>query len=447
VTDIRAVKRVKGSLFSVEALNALSDEICSVFFVSPRTEHLASEMALNEVNFIARYASSFEVAGKYFPVDPDNAAEMDLIADVARNFKLEVKDVSSEIIQALDGIKEAILTTGSNACACGTVGEALETTSGVPNGTPPEGFGEPDPAVADRLCKAANAIHKSIRNTVEELDLNGVEGFLSLGFGIVTGLVSAIIAAQFIPIVGILLVGVAGAVIGVTLAILAAGIDLDRLAIDLDDFTDPLVCALVEATSATAARDAYKQVLTDAGNPAANVALVGALLTNNVLDLLWFSTPDSEAFLATYVPPFNCSSCAEPCELFFMLFVDLTTRGTGNIDKDAASRTLTSREHPSNGFHYISVGVSQLFFDTGLFTNCDGMEPTCVGSDDETFDFKPTALTGYDEAGSIGTKCVSGSHSVIWTAVAPTLGVTYEVSFFQFTSNDPFTLDCEITQL
>lgn len=309
MTDIRAIDRVRGSLFSVQALSALSDEPCSVLFVSPRTEHILSEIALNEVDFRVRYSSSVEIAGKYHPVDPDDVAEMDLIQDVARNFKLEVKDMTSEIVMALDGIKAAILTSTSNACACGTVGETLETTAGVPGSEPPEGFGEPDPTVTDRLCKAANSIHESIADTIIELDNSPVEGFLTLGFGLVAGIVSATIAAAFIPVVGILMVGVAGAVVGVTTALLAGSVDLGQLRTSLAAKEVDLVCALTSAVSAGQARSNYLAVLATDGNGTTNQALISAFMANDVLNILWFSTEDSEAFLKTYVPPVSCITC------------------------------------------------------------------------------------------------------------------------------------------
>ena len=309
MSDIRAVDRVRGSVHSLEELSTLQGDDCNVLLVSSRTMHLLANFALEEVNFPARYATSYSIAGKYHPVDQADVVDFDLFLDVARKFKLEVVDVTCDITQALAGIQSAILTAGSNACACGTVGETLEAGSGTPQGTPPEGFFEPDPAVTDRLCKAANVIHASLTNVIVELTESPVEGFLQLGFGIVTGLVSAVIAAAFIPVAGILVVGVAGAVIGITLAILAGGVDLGDLLAGLDDFIDDLICALVEAPSAEAARFAYKQVLLDGGLTSVNAAVAGALLTNNLLDLLWFATSDSEAFLATYVPPNDCSGC------------------------------------------------------------------------------------------------------------------------------------------
>lgn len=312
MSDIRATSVVRGSIFSVEALGALPSDDCNALLVSSRTLHLLNEFALNEVNFTARYASSFAPGGNYYPVDEDDVAEMNLIQDVARNFRLEMYDMTCDITQSLDGIKAAILTAGSNACACGSVGDTIETSEGEMGGTPPEGFGEPDPTVTDRLCKAANAIHESILDTVTQLEASPAEEYLSLGFGVVTGLVSAIIAAAFIPVVGILLVGVAGAVIGISLALVVVGVDLASLKAELIASTQDLVCALFENHDVSSARNAYLQVLTDAGQSALNTTLLGAMLTNNVLDLLWFSTPDSEAFLDTYVAPTSCAGCSQP---------------------------------------------------------------------------------------------------------------------------------------
>ncbi len=316
MTDIRAIDRVRGSVFSVEALSALQNDDCNVLFVSDTTMHLLNEFALHEVDFLARYASSFEVAGRYFPVDPDDVVEMDLILDVARKFKLEMRDMSCDLVQALAGIEAAILTSTSNSCACGTVGETLESESGVPGGTPPTGFDEPDPAVTDRLCKAANAIFDSVLAGVEALIASPAEEFLVIGFGTVGGLVSAVLAAAFLPVVGILLVGVAGAVVALAIALLAVGIDLPTLKTQLEANRTEFICALVEASGAISAREKVVIALDDAGVSLVNQALIAAMLPNDVVNLLWFSSGASEEFLSTFVVTSDCSSCGAVCELF-----------------------------------------------------------------------------------------------------------------------------------
>lgn len=307
MTNIREVSGAKGTVFDLPHAMSLSDDDCNVLLVSSRTLFFIQQFGTGEIDFISRYASSFLPGDRY--VLAQTAANLDDINNLGNRYELEVQPVTCDIVDAINGVQSAILTAGSNACACGTVGETLETTSGTPGGIPPEGFGEPDPSVVDRLCKAANAVHASILAAITALEASPVEGYLNLGFGVVAGLVSAIIAAAFIPVVGLLIVGVAGAIISATLALLVAGVNLTSLLAALIANRDDLICALTEATSATDARTNYKAVLTAAGQSAQNTALIGAILTNNVLDLLWFSTSDSEAFLDTYVPPYDCAGC------------------------------------------------------------------------------------------------------------------------------------------
>ncbi len=348
MTNIRNTNEVKGTVFDLPHAMSLPSDDCNVLLVSSRTLFFIQSFGLGEVSFESRYASSFLPGSRY--VLAQTSSEFDDINDIINNYGLEVVEMTCDIVAAINGVQSAILTATSNACACGTVGETLETTSGEPGGIPPEGFGEPDPAIVDRLCKAANAINDSMLSVITELEASPVESFLTLGFGVVTGLVSAILAAALIPVVGILVVGVAGAVIGATLALLVSGVDLTSLKAAMTSEGQDLVCSLFGASSATDARDSYGQVLTGAGQSAVNVALITALLTNDVLDLLWFSTPDSEAFLDTFVPTFDCSSCAPevglwritPNGVWHNAVAAEGQIGTGIVDNGGGNFTLTS---------------------------------------------------------------------------------------------------------
>lgn len=437
MTNIRDINKVGGTVFDLPHAISLSADDCNVLLVSSRTLFFIQSFATGEMDFCSRYASSFLPGNRY--VLAQTPPELDQINDIQNLYELEVLPLTVDIVGALNGIQQAILTTGSNACACGTVGETIEAAPGVPGGTPPEGFGEPDPAVTARLCKAANAIHQSMLNVITELEATPAEEFLSLGFGVVAGLVSAMIAASFIPVVGLLLVGVAGAVVGVTLALLEIGLDLDNLKVDLEDFTEPLVCALVESLSATAARNAYIQVLLDAGQSSINLALLSALLTNNVLDILWFSTPDSESFLSTYVPPFDCDGCVEPgeCDLVFNgMFGIPTPVGSGDLSKTGAPRVLSSEVRPE-------VPSQQ-----GLAFSCDGIiddDVICIPGDGPGFLF---TIHSYDdiptfawaEGGSIIRQCVDGVPIALPLGAYPVVGVEYFATYFRFVSTVPFTI-------
>ncbi len=320
MTNIRGTASIRGTVLDLPHALSLSGTDCNVLLVSSRTLFFIQQFGLGEMTFRSRYASEFLDGARY--VIAETATELDDINDIVNLYGLEVVDVGCDIVAAIQGVQSAILTATSNACACGTVGETIEAAAGTPGGAPPPGFGEPDPAIVDRLCQAANAIHESIVDTIVELNNNNVDGFLSLGFGVVSGLISAIVAAAFIPVVGVLVVGVAGAIVGVTLAVLAAGLNLQDLEDDLASEQQDLICALVEAVSATAARSDYIAVLAAAGSSTVNNALIAALLTNDVLDLLYFSTGGSEAFLDTYVAPISCASCAATFTHVFDFTID-----------------------------------------------------------------------------------------------------------------------------
>ncbi len=299
---------MRGSVFDLAHAMSQPDDDCNVLLVSSRTLYFVQLFGSGEVDFVSRYASSFLAGNRY--ILAQTPGELDSINDLANLYELEVQPVTAALIEALNGIQQAITNTGANACACGVVGETVPVGETVEGGTPPPGFGEPDPIITDRKCKAANAIHATILDIITDLENSPVEGFITLGFGVVAGLVSAIIAATFIPVVGLLVVGVAGTIVTFTLALLAAGIDLTELRIVLMAAGTDLVCALYDAADSTTARDDYKQIFTDGGVSAINVALIGALLTDDVLALLFFSTPTSEAFLDTYAAPIPCTGCS-----------------------------------------------------------------------------------------------------------------------------------------
>lgn len=388
MTTIRNIDRVLGTVFDLPHAMSLSDDNCNVLSVSDRTLFFIQLFGTGEIDFLSRYASQFLDGNRY--VLADLPLEKDQINDIQNNYELEVQPVTNAIVDALNGIQQAILTTGSNACACGTVGETVDSDPGTQGGTPPEGFGEPDPAVIDRICKAANVIHQSIFQTITKLEASPAEEFLDLGFGLVAGIVSATIAAAFIPVAGILLVGVAGAVIGVTLALIATGINLASLKADLLTNAEELVCALVETTDATAARDAYLQVLIDAGVSLVNRLLIQAMMTNNVMNLLFFSTPDSEAFLLTYVVVNDCSGCGTLC-LTAQPWADASGVGGSIVDLGGGAFEMTSAVRP-DGCH----GVGILF-------NANEMEGAQCGPMLQC-QFQSGATTGYGGCSEFGVR-------------------------------------------
>lgn len=364
MTNIRGISSTRGSVLDLPHALSLSATDCNVLLVSSRTLFFIQQFGIGEMTFRSRYASEFLDGARY--VIAETAAELDDINDIVNLYGLEVVEVSSDIVGAINGVQQAILTATSNACACGTVGETIEATSGTPGGTPPPGFGEPDLTIVNRRCKAANAIHDSMVNVITDLEATPVEGFLALGFGVVAGLASATIATAFIPVVGQLVVAVAGAVVAVTLALLAAGLDLTSLKAELIASADDLVCALVEAGSAQGAKDAYGQVLTDAGQSVVNVGLISALMTVNTVDLLYFSTPDSEAFLDTFVPAIDCSLCGAPIGEWIISpdgFKSINSvggvpLGTGIIDQGGGVFSISSVPIDGSSNHVVSIQVN-----------------------------------------------------------------------------------------
>lgn len=308
MTGIRATARVLGSLFDVSALQALSGEGCSLLVVSDRTLYLMERFALNEVNFLARYVEQYVGPDGYIPVtlaSPD----LDFVEDTARIFRLEVGDMSCDIVGAINSLTSAIVAV---SCGC-EVGQGEDTDDGERGGAVPGPIGdiiyqEPAPVI-DRDCKSANLVHFTLKDLFTELDRFNVDDMSTLGLVLVIGTVSGIIASVVAtPMIGII-VGVAGAIAAFAARLIGVSISLANIVLAMTTGEEDLVCALFASSLASTAKADYLAQLQASGATAAEAALVGLLMTNAVLDILYFDTADTAAFWPTYVAPVDCSGC------------------------------------------------------------------------------------------------------------------------------------------
>lgn len=354
--QVRRINAVNGSLFDVAALTDLSADDCHILIVSASTLYLMQHFALNEVNWLSRYSEGTVSELWYLPVDDDSSPEtLDLVAEVARNYRLEVNDVNCEaVLASIDNLATQIGLLNINlqgAVGCGCDGNQFDPDSlGAPE-VPPEGY-------LDDKCRVANVLHDRIRNLASTVDTIGLNNWVNLGVGTATALVAGLIAAG--P-AGWGALTVLGVVSGIVLLLneLSVGA-LGTLITELDENQDDLVCALFSSLSAQGAREAYIDILDGQGVNVLVQQVVAYMLTNSVTNQLFAPTGsyvDGSDWLNDGFTPTDCADCGTDQVVFGRLleFPDADEfGGSGSLVQNGSSRVLTSTQD-ENGFWYVAI--------------------------------------------------------------------------------------------
>jgi hypothetical protein len=97
----------RGAVHDLTHLLNLSDERTNLLCVSDRTLYLLQNWAALDVDFSARYAVEFLERG-YIPVGAEWPTQWALYREVANNLKLEITDMSCDVVAALGEIASAI---------------------------------------------------------------------------------------------------------------------------------------------------------------------------------------------------------------------------------------------------------------------------------------------------------------------------------------------------
>jgi hypothetical protein len=310
---LRDTNRVRGSIFSIEKLGALQADNCNALLVSDRTLYLMQQFAREEVNIISRYAKEFLDDGYYFALDLSDTVEVDLAQEVARNYRLEVVDMSCDIVEALNAINA---TLGTSACGCeGEIGIEADNEEGEEGGSVPSDIGPYSYAAEtdgiSRKCKVANWIYFSVHDVVEQFVLNDVEGLADLGIAVSLSLVAGIIGTIALGPFGGLIGVVAGLVVTLTASLLKVGVNMTATLTQLEGAEDELICALLDATDVDGARTAFAAELDTASMTALNKAVIMIMLSNSVLNVLFFDQEEADDFFDTYTAPNPCQGCSQ----------------------------------------------------------------------------------------------------------------------------------------
>lgn len=429
----RLIERARGFVHDIQSVASLSDVANNARLLSDRSLYILQNLSGEDVTFLSRYGDIL-TEGYYDPVE-EGSSEAETVYDAINLIRRDLNDMAVEqwlecMCEQLQSIAGSISAAQTGDCAC-NIGSNVETTDGEEGGPLPDPVnGVPyeaaDPIV-NRKCKASNYIHKGVKDVVNELKLSRADSYGFAGLSFVLGLVATIVGAFFLGPFGLLLGAVAGAFLAMATMLLNASFSLTLLYTAITADEDGAVCALYFATSASEARDDYLAHLQAEGATAPELLFVGYLLTNNLLNLLFFAWGDSEAVI-DITPIIHDCTCE--CEFDFVW-------GTGTPTYDGVEFVLSS-EDVGGGFYSIK-----------LLVPCNG---GCAGNWCAEF----TATTIDLNPGDTWTRRVRNIKDVAcgaspWSDFAwpaspafPPLDDPVLMSEFQFTDDSPFTVSMKI---
>lgn len=345
----------------------------------------------------------------------------------ARQIGLEVYNSMSgcsELITAINSLKVAVTV---NACGC-PVGQGDDTDDATETGPVPAPIGdivyEAPAAVQDRKCKASNLIHETLRDVMNELDGYNVDDMGVLGLALVVSIVVGVIgSAVATPLVGIML-AVAGATAVFAARLVGVSVSLANIVSVMDANQQDLVCELYISTQASVARTDYLNTLMLNGVTALEAELVELLMTNALMDILYFDTAETAAFWPTYTGAIDCTQCDQTgCPL------DLVD-GTGTITYDNVPFVISSV--PESTYHVIRI------YNSG---------GPCVGFAFRNWCGQFTAHTlfiGGSWNRTIGCWTGGGIDTDSYPGSFPALHTDFSLNWIDLASPDPFTITMKL---
>ncbi len=368
-------------------LSGLPDDDCHILFVSSRTLYLLANYAQNEVNFLGRYAKSFEDGGFYTAVEEGDAQEIDVL-EIANRFALEVQPVCEEIVAAigditaeLNGIKIGIDDLSLNLTYIRQSVDTVSQTNGccAPTGEnpPPTAPDLGDPATEDPpedwatwaeywtyKCRAANRIADDWIATLNSLatlsGAAGAIGAIALGLFLNTSLLGGILVGLIA--IGFSAAAAAAIVIAALIAIVLGGVGLlayfAQIGSEMDDNKDDLVCQLFYATSPENARQiivdftadiasdlTYDPADDDALFQAQAAVIANAIFNDALTNLLFELDEDTDAYEGTV----DCDDCS----------LALLIHATGAVDVgDAIYDQVMHSDMVSYGSYWSNDGAN-----------------------------------------------------------------------------------------
>ena len=435
--------RVKGSVFLLQELGLLDPDSCNILFLSDTSLYLAQRFARKEVNWLARYAENITDNGQAFdPLDLGNIPGVDLAQEVARKYRVEVSQ-SMTVQTLVDAIDRLTVAVSNQSCGC-DIGQGADTDSPQETGGPPIPIGEvtygPPGPIVDRKCKAAHWIFDNLVAIYTDLDDNGIDTYSGITLALLATLVGAAIGSAATPVFGTILGAVAGVIIGISASILGANIDFGQIVSIFNTGQNQIICAMYDSSNANDARQAIIDYLDTTAMTVPNKALVEIMLTNSALNVLYFSSLDSESEIQNWPTVIDCSMCGGNCQ-FSYTENDRgygPGAGTGSLASDGVQRTISSEL--VSGKHRIKFELPSL--DIG----CQAVNRRITIH----------SITGWTSAGNNTSFawCSDGLNGlqIVWDnqlpggSLPPNIG-THDLSGLFAISDTPWSMEITIPQL
>jgi hypothetical protein len=304
---VRPIQRVGGFVHDVDHIPTLSSTASNVVCLSDQTLYVLQNLTSLDIGFLTRYGEILD-GGLYVPVtegSPGEAVVNDVVNVIRRDLSghMSIAEIISTINVAVANI----------SCGC-NVGQGEDNMDGERGGAVPDDVGdityqEPS-AVPDRDCKAANLLAETIRELFSQLAGYNVDDMATLGLAATVGIVTTIIASTLTGPMAIVIGAVAGILATFVARMFGLSVDFPTLVAVMDAEHSELVCLLYNSNSASQARDAYTDYLgSQPGISSAEITLLELIMTNAVMNTLFFDTPELAAFWPTYTALVDCSTC------------------------------------------------------------------------------------------------------------------------------------------
>lgn len=345
----RLISSVRGFVHDIGTVASLSDTFGNIRLLSDRSLYILQNLSGKDVTFLSRYGDILE-GGYYNPVEegtPEAEQVYDAINLVRRDLtNMTVEDTLQCICDQLGAIAGAISAAQDTTCGC-TIGTDVETTDGQEGGPLPDPvngieYEEPEPIV-NRKCKAANYIHGGIKDVVEELKLNRADQYGFAGLAFVLSLVTTVVGGLIAGPLGLLLGAVVGSFLAMATMLFKGSFSLTILLTAIEADEQEAICLLYEATTASGARTAYLGHLDTHGATSVELEFIGYMLTNNLLNLLFFEWGDSAEAIDNATIIHSCEGCVvSPLDWIIMtdgFFPLAQTTATGLLGSGVINQT------------------------------------------------------------------------------------------------------------
>jgi len=356
----RNIRSIRGAIHDIDHLRALSAGGCNIRILSDRAIYVLTNIAFAEVEYLGRYGRVLP-GGLFEPVDDSATADYQLYLDTVYEVQEGVSvsdcvDIAA-LTAAVQGINVTLqrLATGiaTNPASCGcTLGTQPPTPGSYDPGDPPPDGYQP-PTVIDGYnyrCDIANLLWQDSWQVMDSLIDVSFESLLSLGLGVSTAVIEAVLAGPLIAAgpVGWGILAIGGAA-GLLASFFINSLDLSGLQSSWEASKNAIICWLYNTTSLGQAIEDWPSYV-DSLIPSnyAQQAFLKYLINGNALACLFYEPEDiSEALsqrrqeITSFMP---CSGCSGGGDWFLTLG---TAQGGASVDDIANQWVIFDVDAPT----------------------------------------------------------------------------------------------------